>query len=109
MFFTLRRSTLVEIKNLDQRNQKMALLVGNQLFAAIGSSLSFVAIANGPVALATAIMNIRPAFIFLFSLALSRFYPNFINERFNKKTILAKFIGIALITGGVVIISLSSK
>jgi uncharacterized membrane protein len=108
MFFTLRKSTLVELKNLNQRNQKMALTVGNQLFAAVGASLSFVAIANGPVALATAIMNIRPAFIFLFSLALNRFYPNFINERFNRRTILLKIIGIALITAGVVIISLMS-
>ena len=108
MFFTLRKSTLVELKNLNERNQKMALTVGNQLFAAVGASLSFVAIANGPVALATAIMNIRPAFIFLFSFALNRFYPNFINERFNRRTILLKIIGIALITAGVVIISLMS-
>jgi uncharacterized membrane protein len=106
--FTLRKTTLIEIKNLANRNQKLAMVVGNQLIAAVAGTLAFVAIQNGPVALATAIMNIRPAFVFLFSLTISRFYPGFMNERFNRATILQKFIGIALITGGIVIISLSS-
>jgi drug/metabolite transporter (DMT)-like permease len=106
LFFTLRKSTLLELKTLIQRNQKMGLLIGNQLFAAIGGVLGFVAIANGPVALASTLMNIRPAFIFIFSLIIGRFYPNLLNERLNRTTILVKFIGIVLITGGVVIIGL---
>lgn len=108
LFFTLRKSTLQELKTLVQRNQKMGLLIGNQLFAAIGGVLGFVAIANGPVALASTLMNIRPAFVFIFSLVISRFYPNLLNERLNRKTIPVKLIGIVLITGGVVIIGLSS-
>ena len=108
LFFTLRKSTIQELKTLVQRNQKMWLLIGNQLFAAIGGVLGFVAIANGPVALASTLMNIRPAFVFIFSLVISRFYPNLLNERLNRRTIPIKLIGIALITGGVVIIGLSS-
>jgi hypothetical protein len=53
-------------------------------------------------------MNIRPAFVFIFSIIISRFYPGFINERLTKGTIIIKLIGIAMITGGVAIISLSS-
>jgi drug/metabolite transporter (DMT)-like permease len=108
LFFTLRKSTFQELKTLIQRNQKMGLLIGNQLFAAIGGVLGFVAIANGPVALASTLMNIRPAFVFIFSLVIGRFYPNLLNERMNRSTILVKLVGIALITGGVVIIGLSS-
>jgi drug/metabolite transporter (DMT)-like permease len=108
LFFTLRKSTLEELKTLGHRTQKMGLLIGNQLFAAIGGVLGFVAIANGPVALASTIMNIRPAFVFIFSLVIGRFYPNLLNERLNRRTIPVKLIGIALITGGVVIIGLSS-
>ena len=108
LFFTLRKSTLQELKTLVQRNQKMGLLIGNQLFAAIGGVLGFVAIANGPVALASTVMNIRPAFVFIFSLVIGRFYPNLLNERLNRRTIPVKLIGIVLITGGVVIIGLSS-
>ena len=108
LFFTLRKSTLQELKTLVQRNQKMGLLIGNQLFAAIGGVLGFVAIANGPVALASTVMNIRPAFVFIFSLVIGRFYPNLLNERLNRRTIPVKLIGIVLITGGVVIIGLST-
>jgi hypothetical protein len=60
------------------------------------------------VALASTLMNIRPAFVFIFSLVIGRFYPNLLNERLNRRTIPVKLIGIALITGGVVIIGLSS-
>jgi drug/metabolite transporter (DMT)-like permease len=108
LFFTLRKSTLEELKTLVQRTQKMGLLIGNQLIAAVGGVLGFVAIANGPVALASTIMNIRPAFVFIFSLVIGRFYPNLLNERLNRRTIPVKLIGIAMITGGVVIIGLSS-
>ena len=70
--------------------------------------MSFIAIGSGPVALVSTIMNIRPAFVFIFSIIISRFYPGFINERLTKDTIIVKLIGIAMITGGVAIISLSS-
>lgn len=108
LFFTIRKSTFEELKNLKKRNLKMGFLIGNQLLAAVGGVLGFVAIANGPVALASTLMNIRPAFVFIFSLVIGRFYPALLNERFNRRTILIKFLGIALITGGVVIIGLSS-
>jgi uncharacterized membrane protein len=105
--FTLRKSTLTAIKNMQHRNQNLSFIVGNQLIAAVAATLGFVAIQNGPVALATALMNIRPAFVFLFTVAIARFFPGFTNERFTRATILQKMIGIALITGGIVIISLS--
>jgi hypothetical protein len=39
---------------------------------------------------------------------LSRFFPGIINDRLTKRTALLKFIAVALMTGGIVIISLSS-
>jgi len=105
---SLRKSTFLELRNLKQRTQTLGLITGNQVIAAGGTALSFVAFASGPVALVSTLMNIRPVFVFLFSLIISRFYPNFINERLNRKTILIKLTGIVLITVGVVIISLSS-
>jgi hypothetical protein len=51
-------------------------------------------------------MNIRPAFILIFSLIIIRFYPGFITEHMTRKTILIKIIGIAMITGGVALIGL---
>ena len=107
LLFSLRKSTLFELKNLKQRTQKLGLVIGSQSIAALGITLSFIAISIGPVALVSTIMNIRPAFVFLFSLILSRRYPNIINEPLKRSTILIKLIGIVLITGGVVIIGLS--
>jgi drug/metabolite transporter (DMT)-like permease len=107
LFFSLRKSTLLELRNLKQRTQKLGLIIGSQSIAALGITLSFIAISTGPVALVSTIMNIRPAFVFLFSLILSRRYPNFINEPLKRSTILIKLIGIVMITGGVVIIGLS--
>jgi uncharacterized membrane protein len=106
--FTLRKKTLLEIRNMKNRNQNLGLIVGNQLVAAVAATLAFVAIQNGPVALASAIMNVRPAFVFIFSLIISTLFPNFMNEKFSRATIAQKFIGIALITGGIVVISLYS-
>jgi len=106
LIYALRKKTFSELKNLPQLPQKMAILLGNQWFAVFGVVMSFIAIANGPVALVSTIMNIRPAFVFVFSLILSRFYPNFINERLDRRTILIKLFGIVLITGGVAIIGL---
>jgi uncharacterized membrane protein len=107
LIYSLRKSTLLELKNLSQRTQKLGLIFGNQCLALTGVTLSFIAIANGPVALVSTIMNIRPAFVFVFSLILSRFYPNFINERLDRRTVIIKIMGIVMITGGVVIIGLS--
>jgi hypothetical protein len=67
-----------------------------------------MAVRNGPVALVNALLSVRPAFVFLFALILSHFFPSVINERVNRNTILLKLIAIVLMTGGIVIISLSS-
>jgi uncharacterized membrane protein len=106
LIFSARKKNILELKNLEQRNHKIGLIMGNQTVAAVGIVLSFIAIRSGPVALVSTIMNIRPAFILIFSLIISRFYPGFITEHMTRKTILIKIIGIAMITGGVVLIGL---
>jgi drug/metabolite transporter (DMT)-like permease len=105
--FSARKSHFQELKKLEQRNQKIAWVFGNQTIAALGIILSFIAISSGPVALVSTIMNIRPAFILVFSLIVSRVFPGFITEHVDRRTIIIKVVGIALITGGVVIIGLS--
>ena len=106
--YSLRKTNLLELKNLKQRTQKILFVVGNQCLGITASILAFKAMGIGPIALVNAILNVRPAFVFIFSLVLSQFFPSFINDRLNKRTALLKFIAIAMITGGVVIINLSS-
>jgi drug/metabolite transporter (DMT)-like permease len=107
--YAIRKENLLELKNLPQRNQKIGLVVGNICIGIVGTILLFVAVRNGPVALVNAILNVRPAFVFLLSLVLSRFFPDFIMERPDRSTVFLKFIAVMLMTGGVIIISLSSQ
>jgi drug/metabolite transporter (DMT)-like permease len=107
--YSVRKENLLELKNIPQRTQKIGLVVGNMCIGIAGTILLFVAVRNGPVALVNAILNVRPAFVFLLSLGLSRFFPDFIMERLNSSTVLLKAGAVLLMTGGVIIISITSR
>lgn len=107
IIISARQATFTQLRTLNNRNRTLGLTIINQCVVVAGIILSFVAIENGPVSLASAIMNIRPALVFVFALVISRFHPDILNEQPDKSTIWLKIIAIAVITGGVVIISLS--
>lgn len=106
--YSLRKANLQELKNLSRRTQKVALVVGDQCIGIVSAIVAFKAMGMGPVALVNALLNVRPVFVFIFSLLLGWLFPSVINDRLNMRTALIKFMAIALMTGGVVIISLSS-
>jgi drug/metabolite transporter (DMT)-like permease len=106
LIYSARRSTFLQLKNLKQRVRALGLTVGNQCVVVVGMILSFVAVESGPVSLASAVMNIRPAFVFILAQVIGQFYPKILNERLNRSTILLKLIAVAMMTGGVVIITL---
>jgi len=68
--------------------------------------LTFWAIENGPVSLVSTVIGTRPLFVFLYALALSRFLPGVLDERFGLSTAAAKVVSIALVAGGVALINL---
>lgn len=103
---SLRPSILRQFKDLPQIGQSMALLVVNELIAAVAIVFSFLAISNGPVSIASTIMNTRPAFVFLFALVISRFFPDLLNERLTRSVMLIRFAAIALIVSGVALLTL---
>ena len=105
--YSMRRSTMDELKNLKHRTQLMAFTLGTQLLGIAGITLLFAAVQNGPVSFVYAITNVRPVLIFLFTLVISRFYPAFLNERLTKTTVLTKLVAVLIVTAGVVIIRLS--
>lgn len=106
--YSVRKTTLLELKNLKQRTGTLGIIVVEESIVASSSILAFKAVGSGPVSLVNAILNTRSAFVFLFTLVLSRFFPKFINEPLNKSTIFLKLIAIAMMTGGVIIITFSS-
>ena len=106
--YAVLKGHLSELKNLRQRTQKFLFVAGDQCIGIISGILAFNAMGIDPVSLVNAILNIRPAFVFIFTLVLCRFFPSIINDRLNRKTALLKVIAIALMTAGIVIISLAS-
>jgi drug/metabolite transporter (DMT)-like permease len=106
ILFSARPLTFREIRELPQRNRLMSLTVLAQSTIVVAIVLANLAIQRGPVAPASTVMSIRPAFVFLFTLILSRFFPNMLNERLTKSIALLKFTAIALIVGGVALLTL---
>lgn len=104
--FSLRATVLKELKNMKQLRQSMTILVFNEVAAAGAGILSYLAIRDGPVSLVATVVNTRPAFVFLFALLLSRFFPAVLNERLTRNTALVKFIAIAMVVGGIALLTL---
>ena len=107
LIYSLRKENLLELRNLEQRTQKISIIIVDVCLGITAGILGFKALEMGPVAIVNALLNVRPAFVFVFSLILSAFFPTVINDRLNKRTALLKFIAVALMTAGIVIISLS--
>jgi drug/metabolite transporter (DMT)-like permease len=85
LIFSARKKNILELKNLEQRNHKIGLIMGNQTVAAVGIVLSFIAIRSGPVALVSTIMNIRPAFILIFLVDHQPVLPGFYHRAPDEK------------------------
>ena len=108
LIYSLRKKNILELRNLNQRTRNILIIIVDVCLGITAGILGFKALEIGHVALVNALLNVRPAFVFIFSLVLSAFFPTVINDRLNKRTALIKFIAVALMTAGIVIISLSS-
>ena len=102
-----RERTLKELRDLNQRSLALGLLFFNECIALVGIILSYWAIQQGPVSLVSTIFSIRPAFVFIFALALSQIFPAVLEERLSKGIIVIKIISISLIIGGVSLLTLN--
>jgi drug/metabolite transporter (DMT)-like permease len=108
LIYSVRKKNILELRNLNQRTRNILIIVVDVCLGITAGILGFKALEIGHVALVNALLNVRPAFVFIFSLVLSAFFPTVINDRLNKRTALIKFIAVTLMTVGIVIISLSS-
>lgn len=103
----LRPQYLSEVKNMDGRNRVLCLTVFNELIATVGFILVFWAMDQGPVSLVSTIIGTRPAFVFIYALLLSIFFPSIINEHFSRGVVITKVISIAMVVGGAGLLSLN--
>jgi drug/metabolite transporter (DMT)-like permease len=106
LMISLRPSTLKEIRQIDRRNTVMGLISLNESIAVAAFALSFRAIELGPVSLVSTILSTRPAFVFIFAVALSWYFPTVLKERLSPGTITIKALSIALTIGGVALLTL---
>jgi drug/metabolite transporter (DMT)-like permease len=105
LLLSLRRATLQELWHMEGRNRALGLLSFNECVAVVGIVLSFWAIEQGPVSMVSTILSTRPAFVFVYAMAVSRFFPTVLDERLSRGIIATKIVSIGLIIGGVTLLT----
>ena len=106
LILSVRPWVVWELREMKQRGTALGWLALNEVVALAGFTLSFWAMERGPVSLVSTITSVRPAFVFIYALALSRVFPTLLEERLSRGTIAVKVISIALIIGGVTLLTL---
>ncbi len=102
-----RPSVVRQIRHMTGRNRALALITGNEVLSLVGFTLVFWAISQGPVSIVSTILGTRPVFVFIFALVVSRFSPALPLERFTRATTALKVVSIALVVGGVTLLTLN--
>ncbi|HRY52385.1 MAG TPA: DMT family transporter [Candidatus Portnoybacteria bacterium] len=83
-----------------------ALMVGIKTLAGFGSLFVSLAVAAGSASLVNALQGAQFAFLFLFTLLLSRFWPGVCREKTNSAIFLQKSLAIILICVGLVFVAI---
>ena len=105
--FSMHPSVLRQIRYMNKRNSAIALLSCNELMAAIGITLSFRAIANGPVSLASTVIASRPIFVAVYAIIMSRVLPGFLMRSADKRALALRLMATVMIVSGISIIYLN--
>jgi uncharacterized membrane protein len=106
IIFSARPLTFQQIMKLPQRNMVFLFITLAESAIVVAVVLSNLAIQRGPVSLVSTVLSIRPAFVFVFALILSRFFPGVLNERLTRGIAILKFVAIIMIVGGVGLLTL---
>ena len=99
----IRPSVLREVAGLKERSLTIGLALANQAVAIVVSILAYWAIQLGPVALASAVFNSKPLFIFIFSGIVGHLFPRFLPpERSSRKVMIIRASATLAVVGGLV-------
>ena len=109
VFFSiaLRPSVIREVVHFKERNSSILIVTLNETMAVLALILFYWAMQRGPVSLVSAIYSIRPVFVFLYALIISRFSNMLLESRSGGEALALRFIATALIVGGIIIIYLT--
>ncbi len=107
LMVALRPAVLKQLCNLQRPRSTMTLLTFNEIMAPVAAILLFWSIARGPVSLVSAIAGAQPVFVFVYAAILSRISSGVLLEKqMEKRTMILRFMAIAMIVGGMTIIHL---
>ncbi len=84
----------------ENKTSMLALVAVNELIFLIGEGALAFAVLLAPVALVQVVSGFQPAFVFVYGVLLTRFFPQFGVESMTKRHLLQKGIGIAVIILG---------
>ena len=104
---SLRPNTIRQLNNLKKRNSTIGLIAFAETLGMVTMVLVHMAIEGGPVSLVSAVIGIRPIFVVIFALIVSRISPTFLVWQPGKGMLALRFIATAMIVGGVTIIYLT--
>lgn len=84
----------------ENRASVLALVAGNELLFLLGEGALAFAVLLAPVALVQVVSGFQPAFVFLYGILLTKFFPRLGAESMARRHLLQKGIGIAIIILG---------
>jgi len=107
VLLSMRSYIIRQLGDMTRKSSTIALLLFNEILAPIAILLMFLALERGLVSLVSTIVgSSRPVFVFAFAFLLSRILPGFIEWHAEKGMLAFRFIAIAMIVGGVIIIQI---
>ncbi len=89
----------------ENRASILALNSVNEVLAIVGEAALVYAVLLAPVALVQVVSGFQPMFVFFFGILLTLFLPRFGQESLAKKHLIQKFVGIAIIIVGTILIN----
>lgn len=96
----------------EEKTKRMFLVILTQIGGGVGGLLQnySISLANlGQVAVVNSMQGIQYAFLLIFSIILSKIFPNIIKEDLSKEILSKKIISIIIITIGLIILAYSPK
>lgn len=84
----------------------VGLNIVNEILSLVGELALVLAVLFAPVALVQSVGGLQPGFVLIFGVLLTLFFPKFATESLEKRFLVQKIIGIAIITVGVYLLEL---
>lgn len=101
LFLVVARYRRQFIAVLKENSAKVLGLNGaNELLALLGEAATSLAVLLAPITLVQVVGGFQPAFVFVYGILLTKFFPRFGSESLSRQRILQKMVGILIIISG---------